>query len=238
MRPTCPRSSLAARGDRRRDGPRLQRPALLRRHGQPVLPLGTFDDAAQAAAALRISELDVLLIYEPHLHAGCLASIEAAAPTFAGVPKAVLYGFAADPVCDALATAGTALPCEPQPDAVVAQWLHSLSMAAKRPLPPADQVARDRAYTAGTMRPWPTSRAGRRRWPASARATWPSCWCSRRTSRPTAPSAGTAVQPTPSCTPICGKSRPLRALVSRPRSGMWPCTRASSCLRLFLHRRD
>ncbi len=58
---------------------------------------------------------------------------------FAGVPKAVLYSFAADPVCEALATAGTALLREPQPDVVVAQWLNSLSaQAATAPQPTAD----------------------------------------------------------------------------------------------------
>ena len=110
-------------------GTRLQRPALLRRLGRPVVLLGPFDDAAQAAAALQGSDLDALLVQEPQLQEGWLASIEAAAPGFSGVPKAVLYGFAADPVCEALATAGTALLREPQPDAVVAQWLRSLSMA-------------------------------------------------------------------------------------------------------------
>ncbi len=112
-------------------GARLQRPALLRQLGRPVMLLGPFDNAAQAAAALRGSDVDALLIHEPQLHEGWLAAIEAAAPALAGVPKAVLYGFAADPVCEALAMAGTALLREPQPDAVVAQWLHSLSgMAA------------------------------------------------------------------------------------------------------------
>ena len=118
-------------------GARLQRPALLRRLGRPVLLLGPFDDATQAAAALLSSDLDALLVYEPHLHEGWLASIDAAAPAFAGVPKAVLYGFAADPVCEAMAAAGTALLREPQPDAVVAQWLHSLSGMAARSAPPA-----------------------------------------------------------------------------------------------------
>ena len=108
-------------------GTRLQRPALLRRLGRPVVLLGPFDGAAQAAAALRSLDLDALLVHEPQLHEGWLAAIEAAAPAFAKVPKAVLYGFAADPVCEALATAGTALLREPQPDAVVAQWLNSLS---------------------------------------------------------------------------------------------------------------
>jgi DNA-binding transcriptional MerR regulator len=122
-------------------GARLQRPALLRQLGQPVVVLGPFDDAAQAAAALQGSDLDALLIHSPHLHEGWLAAIEAAAPAFAGVPKAVLYGFAADRVCEALALAGTALLREPQPDAVVAQWLHSLSMAATALPSAADKLA-------------------------------------------------------------------------------------------------
>ena len=114
-------------------GTRLQRPALLRRIGRPVALLGPFEDAAQAAAALRGTVVDALLVHEPHLHEGWLAAIEAASPALAGVQRAVLYGFAADPVCDALATAGTALLREPQPDAVVAQWLHSLSTVAAAP---------------------------------------------------------------------------------------------------------
>ena len=122
-------------------GTRLQRPALLRRIGRPVSLLGPFDSAAQAAGALQGSDVDALLIHEPHLHAGWLTAIDAAAPAFAGVPKAVLYGFAADAVCEALATAGTALLRDPQPDVVVAQWLHSLSMAATTLQPAADKLA-------------------------------------------------------------------------------------------------
>jgi hypothetical protein len=108
-------------------GTRLQRPALLRRLGRPVVLQGAFDDIAQAAAALQGSHLDALLFHEPQLHGGWLAAVEAAAPAFVGVPKAVLYSFASDPVCEALATAGTALLREPQPDVVLAQWLNSLS---------------------------------------------------------------------------------------------------------------
>ena len=122
-------------------GARLQRPALLRRLGRPVLLLGPFRETAQAAAALRGSDLDALLIHEPQLHEGWLASLEADAPAFARVPKAVLYGFAANPVCEALATAGLALLREPQPDAVVAQWLHNLSMAAAPPHPASGKPA-------------------------------------------------------------------------------------------------
>jgi DNA-binding transcriptional MerR regulator len=111
-------------------GSRLQRPALLRRLSRPVMLLGPFDDIAQAAAALQRSHVDTLLVHEPQLQAGWLAALDAAAPALATVPKAVLYSFAADPVCEALATAGTALLREPQPDAVVAQWLDSLSCKA------------------------------------------------------------------------------------------------------------
>jgi DNA-binding transcriptional MerR regulator len=111
-------------------GTRLQRPGLLRRLGRPVLLLGPFDDIAQAAGALQLSQLDALLFHEPQLHEDWLAGVEAAAPAFAGVSKAVLYSFAADPVCEALATAGMALLREPQPDVVVAQWLNSLSSKA------------------------------------------------------------------------------------------------------------
>jgi len=123
-------------------GSRLRRPALLRRLGRPVELLGPFDDAAQAAATCGGSDIDALLIHAPQLHEGWLAAIDAAAPAFAGVPKAVLYGFAADALCEALAAAGTALLREPQPDAVLAQWLHSLSMAAKPPPPAAAQGRR------------------------------------------------------------------------------------------------
>jgi DNA-binding transcriptional MerR regulator len=116
---------------------RLRRPALLRRLGQPVVLLGPFDDAQQAAATLRSSDLDALLVHEPRLHDGWLAAIDAAAPAFVGVPKAVLYGFAADPVCETLAAAGMALLREPQPDVVLAQWLHSLCESTRTSQPAA-----------------------------------------------------------------------------------------------------
>ena len=116
-------------------GARLQRPALLRRLGRPVELLGPFDDAAQAAKALKGSVVDAVLIHEPQLHPGWLAAIHKTAPSLARVPKAVLYGFAAEPVCEAMVNAGTTLLREPQPDAVVAQWLNGLAMAAQAPQP-------------------------------------------------------------------------------------------------------
>ena len=132
-------------------GVRLRRPALLRRLGRPVVLLGSFADAAHAAAALQGSAIDALLVHEPYLHEGWLASINAAAPALASVPKAVLYGFAAESVCEALATAGTALLREPQTDTVLAQWLQSLS-AATAIAPPTTQSP------AGSFEPAPARR--------------------------------------------------------------------------------
>ena len=122
-------------------GIRLRRPALLRRLGRPVLLLGSFADAAHAAAALQGSAIDALLIHEPYLHEGWLATIDAAAPALASVPKAVLYGFAAESVCEVLATAGTALLREPQTDTVLAQWLQSLSAVTTTAPPPHQNLA-------------------------------------------------------------------------------------------------
>lgn len=122
-------------------GSRLQRPALLRRLGRPLVLLGPFADVAQAAAALSASDADAMLVHEPQLQAGWLASFEAAAPALAGLPKAVLYGFAADPVCEALAAADIALLREPQPDAVLAQWLRALSLATPVAAPAANAAA-------------------------------------------------------------------------------------------------
>jgi DNA-binding transcriptional MerR regulator len=114
-------------------GARMRRPALLRRLGRPLQMLGPFDTIAQAAAHVQPADLDTLLIHEPQIHAGWLPALEAAAPSLVGLPKAVLYGFAPDTVCEALASAGTSLLREPQPDAVVAQWLQSLALTTIAP---------------------------------------------------------------------------------------------------------
>lgn len=110
-------------------GARLRRPALLRQLGLALEVLGPFDDAAQAAAAIADARVDAVLAHQPQLHAGWRAAFDAAAPALAGLPTAVLYGFAADAACDELARSGTRLLRGPQPDAVVAQWLGSLLAA-------------------------------------------------------------------------------------------------------------
>ena len=130
-------------------GIRLRRPALLRRLGRPVVLLGPFADAAQAAAALQGSAIDALLIHEPQLHEGWLASFHAAAPALAMVPKAVLYGFATESVCDELATAGMALLREPQTDTVLAQWLRGLCTPVTVSVP----AAHDLALSTGPVAP-------------------------------------------------------------------------------------
>lgn len=114
-------------------GMRLQRPALLRRLDRPVDLIGTFSDVAQAAASLRGVVPDLLLIHAPQLHQGWLEAVESEAPSLAGVRKAILFGYASDPACEALATSGAALLREPQPDIVVAQWLNSLTARAVQP---------------------------------------------------------------------------------------------------------
>ncbi len=108
---------------------RLQRPALLRRLSTAVQLLGPFADATQAAAALQGASVDVLVLHEPRLHEGWLASLQAAAPTLTAVPKAVLYRFAAESTCATLAAAGTALLREPQNDTVLGQWLQGVLQA-------------------------------------------------------------------------------------------------------------
>ncbi len=127
---------------------RLQRPALLRRLGRPVVLLGPFVNAEQAAAAWPSAQPDALLIHEPHLHDGWLAAFDGAAPALMRVPKAVLYGYAADAVCEALANAGAVLLREPQPDTVVAQWLQRLAMAG-----PPRQAAAHRVQTLAELAP-------------------------------------------------------------------------------------
>jgi len=107
---------------------RLMRPGLQASLGRPMALLGPFDTLAQAADALVAAEVDAVLLYQPQLQANWLDDVAAAGPALAEVPKALLYRFAADTVCESLATAGVALLREPQPDAVLGQWLQHLAV--------------------------------------------------------------------------------------------------------------
>ncbi|RZL33414.1 MAG: MerR family transcriptional regulator [Rubrivivax sp.] len=123
---------------------RLRSPALLHQLGQTVELLGPFDSAEQAAAAaVDGTAVDAVLAQVPQLHADWRAAFDAAAPAFSAVPKAVLYSFATEAACNALAGDGVQLLREPQPDVVVAQWLRGLlatremaPAAASAPPPP------------------------------------------------------------------------------------------------------
>lgn len=141
---------------------RLQRPALLSQLRRPVELAGPFDSVAQAGEALAGRHVDALLLQVPAVHDNWLADMDAAAPALAAVPKAVLYGFAAEPACDRLAAAGVALLRAPQGDAVLGQWLQLLSMPGVAGLP------------ALTHEPWPPPWGGRpvppRRWDDAALA--------------------------------------------------------------------
>lgn len=128
-------------------GERLRRPALLQRLGMALTLLGPFDDAAQASAALHGAAVDAVLLQQPQLHAGWLAAFDAAAPALAGVPKAVLYRFAAEATCDALADAGIRLLREPQPDAALAPWLQSLANTRPAALPPPPEAVPPRRWS-------------------------------------------------------------------------------------------
>jgi MerR family transcriptional regulator, light-induced transcriptional regulator len=122
---------------------RLRRPAVLRRLGRPLELLGPFTDVQQAAAALQGAAVDALIVHQPSLQVGWRAALDAQAPALAAVPKAILYGFAAESVCEALAMAGVALLREPQTDTVLAQWLHNMLAAvpAVRPAAPGRALA-------------------------------------------------------------------------------------------------
>lgn len=109
---------------------RLQRPALRRLLARPVQLLGPCADAAQAAAGLQDAPVDALLAHEPRLHEGWLTSVQAAVPAMVGLPKAVLYRFAAESTCAALAASGTALLREPQNHTVPGPWLQGALQAA------------------------------------------------------------------------------------------------------------
>jgi DNA-binding transcriptional MerR regulator len=118
-------------------GGRLQRPALRQLLSRPVQLLGPFADVEQAAAGLQDASVDALLFHEPRLHENWLASMQAAAPALADLPKAVLYRFGAESTCAALAAAGTSLLREPQNDTVLGQWLQGILCALPQRPPPA-----------------------------------------------------------------------------------------------------
>jgi hypothetical protein len=105
-----------------------------------VQVLGPFAGAAAAAAALQGAAVDALLVHEPRVHEGWLAALQVAAPALAALPKAVLYRYAAEATCAALAASGIALLHEPQSDTVIGQWLQGVLPADAPARPATDAV--------------------------------------------------------------------------------------------------
>ncbi len=116
---------------------RLGHPAVLRQFGAVVHSVGPFDTLAQAATAIEQEPVDALLVHAPTLHPGWLADFDAAAPGLRALPTAVIYGFASDATCAALAAAGVLLLREPQNDTVLGQWLRGLARSGASPALPA-----------------------------------------------------------------------------------------------------
>lgn len=134
-------TSLTSRGGgaRTRPGPwrvvvvgqalalRLRRPALLQRVGRVVRVVRVHDDLAQAAAADVVDGVDTLLMQAPQVGPGTLEQIRAAMAVCDARLGALLYGFGAASVCDAIADAGIVLLREAQDDRALAVWLRSLA---------------------------------------------------------------------------------------------------------------
>jgi MerR family transcriptional regulator, light-induced transcriptional regulator len=133
---------------------RLQRPALLRHLKRTLVLLGPFDNAAQADEALQGVPVDALLVHEPSLHPDWLARLHAGAPTLRATPKALLYGFAADATCEALAQAGVVLLREPQNDTVLAQWLQNLLFCSGAATVPAINPSHAKPTPTSAPRRW------------------------------------------------------------------------------------
>ncbi len=121
---------------------RLRRSTLLRKLGPLAAVVGPFADMREVAAALPAQPVDALLWHAPSLHEGWRGEIDAAGSALRALPKAVLYGYATEAVCEAVAATGIQLLREPQADSVLAQWLQNLVAGStprspKRPTPAA-----------------------------------------------------------------------------------------------------
>lgn len=122
---------------------RLQRPSVLRRLGRALEVLGPFDRLSQTEAGQggqTGQQIDALLVHAPGLHEGCLQELQEAARALAARRVLVLYGFAAESLCNALTAAGVALLREPQSDISLGLWLRGLSEPPKQ-APPQQPVS-------------------------------------------------------------------------------------------------
>lgn len=103
---------------------RLRTGTAAARFALAVQWLGPFDRLSDAADALVGHPVDAWLMSVPRLHPDWWAEQQASCPALRHAPCALLYHYAADATCQALAEAGLTLLREPQPDAVLAPWVH------------------------------------------------------------------------------------------------------------------
>jgi MerR family transcriptional regulator, light-induced transcriptional regulator len=102
---------------------RLQRAPLRRALGRSMEVSGVYASVARAAAAMKTRPFDALLVHEARPQALRRPA------ALRGVPIALLYRFAAEPLCAALAADQVALLREPQGDIALGQWLRGLAGA-------------------------------------------------------------------------------------------------------------
>jgi MerR family transcriptional regulator, light-induced transcriptional regulator len=123
---------------------RLQRASVRLAVGRSMEVSGVYATVSQAAAALKHSPFDALLVHDAR----------PAAPIrprgLQDMPIAVLYRFAAEPVCAQLAAGNVALLREPQGDTALGQWLRNVGASAATPprtTPiPSDDAVRPRRW--------------------------------------------------------------------------------------------
>jgi MerR family transcriptional regulator, light-induced transcriptional regulator len=120
-------------------GQRLQRPAVRRALGHSMTVVGCYATLRQAAAALKKTPVDALLVHDARPDADAWTAALDGRSSLHGVRLALLYRFAAEPLCEQLAAAGVALLREPQGDTALGQWLGGFS--AGRPQSPASGAA-------------------------------------------------------------------------------------------------
>jgi MerR family transcriptional regulator, light-induced transcriptional regulator len=125
-------------------GRRLQRASVRLALGRSMEVSGVYATVQQAAAALRHSPFDALLVHDARPHTLVRPH------NLRDMPLAVLYRFAAEPVCERLAADNVALLREPQGDTALGQWLRSVcarATATARVAPmPGDEAVRPRRW--------------------------------------------------------------------------------------------
>jgi MerR family transcriptional regulator, light-induced transcriptional regulator len=121
---------------------RLQRASVRLALGRSMEVSGVYASVPQAAAALQHSPFDALLVHDAR------PTAQLRPPVLHDMPLALLYRFAAEPVCEQLAADNVALLREPQGDTALGQWLRSVCAAADvHPSPmPSEEAVRPRRW--------------------------------------------------------------------------------------------